>query len=540
MRKYLYASMALVLAVVITGCGGGSGRAGSSASHEGAGSSKQYPEFHLGELVFGVANGSLNFKGDGWTQQGQIESLVVQRLVDIGPEGQPQLELASSVEHPNPTTYVYGVRKGIRFSDGKPLTVADVVYSLDLNKGKFSSVAKEPWEVVASVSARGDSTVVIKLKHPSPDWMAIMAGFSQVFEKAAAEKVSEEALGTPRGLMIGTGPWKFDSYTPESSIQLSSNPYWSGPPQPATKITITIFKSEATMALALRSGAIDAAATYESQKLFANIPGTHQLDGAQNQTTWVSMNTSAPPFNDVHVRRAIAYATDVNGIIQALYPSGGASKEPSIIPTPLLDGLGSTSEVSSMIGTLTKYEYNLAKAKEELAKSAYPHGFTTTAAACVAEPILLNVAQILAADLGKLGITVHVKGLQNDQCILEDEQKAMFVNEYPSFVPNEPDLMMETLLSPTDIYPAGTGTDWPKYRNAELGRLLPEVVNTPEAARRVQLAGKALGIAAAEEPYVPLFMHSTFMAVSNKFVSPALSFYTTTDAPWMLNMKLAN
>ncbi|HEV7941423.1 MAG TPA: ABC transporter substrate-binding protein [Solirubrobacteraceae bacterium] len=532
MRKYLCVGAMLALMVVLAGCGG------SATSSGGAGSPTQSAEFRLGTMVW---DDGVSAKTNGWIQTGLMESLVVQGLVEMGTNGQPKPGLASSIEHPNPTTYVYNVRKGVRFSNGEPLTVADAVYSLDLNKGHLFTVSEAWNKDVASVSARGNSAVVVKLKRPNPDWSDIMVEASGVVEKAAGEKVSESEFGKPRGLPIGTGPWKFDSYVPEASVKFSRNPYWNGPSQPIATINVTQFKSEATMALALQSGAIDAASVYGSQKLFAHIPSTHQLGGQQDVITWMSMHTSSPPLSDVHVRRAIAYATEVNAIIRTLYPGGGASADPSVIPVPLFGSMGSPSQVNTMIATLQKYEFNLGKAKQELAKSAYPHGFMTVLRYFSGEPILGNIAQIVASDLAKIGITVQIKPMQADETALPSEKKTapMLLNEYEGFVPNGASILMSYLLAPSNIYPSGVGTNWPLYNNAELGKLLPEVASTVNQAARLQLAGKALRIAAAEEPYLPLFMHSVFIQMSNKYSDPDFSFFTAYYSPWMMNMKLA-
>ncbi len=118
-----------------------------------------------------------------WVQNVQIESLVVQGLVEPEPSGKLKLGLASSVEHPNPTTYIYNIRKNVKFSDGRLLTAADVVYSLDQNIANKESGMKSFWVDVASISSRGNSTVVMKLKQPNPVWPDIIASSGQVYEK---------------------------------------------------------------------------------------------------------------------------------------------------------------------------------------------------------------------------------------------------------------------------------------------------------------------------------------------------------------------
>src|ERR1700733_11877189 len=337
MRKYLCVGLVLLLAVGVAACGGsgGKGQESNSASSGGAGSSKQYAELRWGSTPF---PGPINLNNNLWAQVGSIESLAVQSLVELEPDGKVKPGLASSIEHPNPTTYIYNFRHGVKFSDGTPLTVADVVFSLERNVIGKESEVKSFWEDVSSVSAHGSSAVVVKLKRPNAVWPSIMSVTSQIVEKAEAERVGEKALGTAGHLPIGTGPWKLDSFKPEVSVQLSRNPYWTGPPQPASKITISLFKDEASLALAMRSGSIDGTFNYLSPKLFASIPGAGQSTAPGTDLLMLEINTKRPPFNDVHVHRAISYATDVPAIIKALYP-GTATEDVTISPASLFADL---------------------------------------------------------------------------------------------------------------------------------------------------------------------------------------------------------
>ena len=175
-----------------------------------------------------------------------------------------------------------------------------------------------------------------------------------MIEKAAAEKFSEKEIGTPGHMVIGTGPWKFDNYQPEASIQMSRNPYWNGTRQPAEKIAIDLFKTEASMALAVRSHAIDGAFGYLSPRVFANIPDARMLTSAGISIDVASANTTSPPFNDVHVRRALAYASDTAGMIKAFYPSGTATQDATVVPASLFSDLGSSQQVDEMLGSLPK------------------------------------------------------------------------------------------------------------------------------------------------------------------------------------------
>lgn len=536
MRKYLCAATALLLAALITGCG--ASRSTNSSSSGGQGSSKSYAELRWGFTTF---SGPLDWSRDVGVTQAAIEQLAVQNLMEFETDGKIKPGLASSVEQPTPTTYVYHLRSGVRFSDGKLLTSADVVYSLDRNMIGKEVWLKPYWEDVASVSARGNSTVVVKLKQPSTIWPEILTFSSQIIEKAQAERLGEKALGTPNDLLIGTGPWKFDSYKPEASAELSRNPYWKGAPQPAAKITVNLFKSEAALALALRSGAVDGTFSYVTPKVFANIPGTKELTAPGVFVTFVSANTTTPPFNDVHVRRALAYATDVKGIIHALFPPGTATEDQTVVPPVLFSDLGSTQQVKATLAALPKYTFSLGAARRELARSAYPHGFNTTIEVEQVETAEVSAAQILAADLAKIGITAKVHELSPDEVPTLFTGKTKLLIGEQGTVYNDPEGVMANFLLPGQVHPPGSGTNTANYRNVEFDKLLhDESTEMLSPTKRLQTIGKLLGILGREAPYWPLYTHKYQGVISEKYVFPNYSALTSYFTPWALGVKLAH
>lgn len=538
MRKWMWIAIAVAFAAAgLAACGGGKGRTGSSASSQEAGSSKQYAELRWGMLAW---PGPLNTANNTWPQPASVESLAVQNLVEFEPNGKVKPALASSVEHPDPTTYVYILRPHVRFSDGKPVTTADVVFSLNRNLHGKEAVWTGLWEGVSSISARGNSAVVIKLKRPDAVWADVMGFTSQIIEKAQAERVGEKALGTPGNLPIGSGPWKFDSYQSEASVRLSRNPYWTGSPQPAAKIAINLFKSEATMALALRSAAIDGAFGLLSPKTFDNIPGIRHLAVPGSFLAMFQLNTTRAPFNDVHVRRAIAYATNRKGLIDALYP-GAAVEDVTISPASLFAGLGPASQVKEVLDSLPRYGFNLAAAKRELAKSAYPHGFTTKVQALAEESNMVAASQVLVSDLAKIGITAKIQELStgNAEAEVFNNKMTILANEYFSVYP-DPEGLMFSLLSPSEIRPPGPGLNVANYRNAEVDKLLPQELETESSTKRLQLIGKLLQIEGSDVPYVPLFTHDMIGVLAEKYVFPSFSNWAVLYTPWAMNIKLAH
>ncbi len=537
-KATLYAGIALMVAAIVAGCGGGKGESNSATSGGRAGSSVSYPELRWGLTTF---PGPLDWNKNPWNQLIAIEQLAVQNLVEFEPDGTIKPTLASSVEQPNSTTYIYHLRSGVKFSDGKPLTAADVVYSLRRNMVGKEVFTKTYWEDVASVTSNGGSTIIVKLKRPSAVFQDVMAFTGQITEKQQIEKIGEKALGTPGNLPIGTGPWKLDNYQPEATVQLSRNPYWKGAPRAAAKVIVSLFKTEASLALALRSGAIDGTFNYVAPKIFANIPGTRRLNAPGTVAVIAGVNTTAPPFNDVHVRRAVAYATNVKGMIDAVYPGGTAIEDATIAPASLFSHLGTTTQVSGMLSALPKYKYSLAAARRELAKSKYPHGFTTTIQVEVIEANLILDAQILAADLAKIGIHAKVHEVQPDEAVSEimtgSKVKLQLTYYYSAYA--DPEGIMSSILPPSQIAPPGSGLNVASYNDAEVNKLQREEVETLKPAKRLQLIGKLLRIVGADAPYWPLYTYAMLGTLSEKYVFPSFSAWTAFYKPWALDVKLA-
>ncbi len=535
MRRYLYV-VVLVMAVFVAGCSSGQNHSNSAGSKEDAGSTKPYAELRWGTNATGT---QLEYRKYLNENTAMFEHLVVQGLMEFKPNGQVRPGLAKSVEHPNPTTYVYHLRPGLKFSDGKPVTVADVVYSLDLNNAK-ESATRAYWEDVSSVTSRGGSTVVVKLKRANVLWPEYMAEIGDVIEKAAAERVGEKAEGTSNGLPIGTGPWKFDSFTPEVEVKYSRNPYWSGPPQPAARITISDFKTEAAQTLALRSGAIDGTFPFFDPKLFSNIPGARLIKAPSAEVEFLAMNTKVAPFDDIHVRRAIAYATDVKGIVKALIPTGYAAEAETVAPTSMFADLGSSSQIEGVLNGLPKYQFDLSAAKRELAKSSVPHGFTTTVQVFAGQPVTLGAAEILAADLAKIGITVKIHEFKSGEyAAIFAGNVGMMIEGYPGLYP-DPEAMFSLMLPSAQISPPGSGTNIARFKNAEVDKLLTEQRETLNMKERLNMIGRVAEIVASEVPYRPLYALSSLIALSNGYVFPTFSQWSMLFTPWAMGVRLAS
>ena len=149
-------------------------------------------------------------------------------LFRLDPDFSVSNGLAVSKSQPDPTTIVYGIRPGVVFWDGKPLTAEDVAYSLSRN---LDPAAKSSWtryyNSVLAIEATGPLEVTVKLKRPDVLFNAAMAtAAGAVVQKAQAE-ANHGVIGTPQVMPMCTGPFKLVHWTPGTSIELARNEqYW--------------------------------------------------------------------------------------------------------------------------------------------------------------------------------------------------------------------------------------------------------------------------------------------------------------------------
>jgi peptide/nickel transport system substrate-binding protein len=151
-------------------------------------------------------------------------------------------DLASSVTEPNPVTYVYHLRQGVRFWDGSELTAADVLYSLNYDRSAGSQIAFS-FTSVRDITASGRYTVVVTLTHPDASWQYVPAEqTAPVFEMKFA-KAHPGTFGQAGTLIMGTGPWEVTSFDATKGAELSANPLWWAGKVPIQHVSFTFFSN---------------------------------------------------------------------------------------------------------------------------------------------------------------------------------------------------------------------------------------------------------------------------------------------------------
>jgi peptide/nickel transport system substrate-binding protein len=518
--------MVAVAAVTVLAVGCGSGPAASPGSGSGSGASATIPLLRVGD------DAALSSVLDAGQDAGDNLFGALESLTQLGPDGQVVPDLAASWTHPDPVTYVYHLRTGVRFWDGNEMTSADVVNALDYYRQPGTYVSTE-LASVKSVAAAGRYTVAVTLKYPYAPWLTQTAIQTPIFEKKFQDE-RKTTMGRPGVLIMGTGPFKIDSFDPTTGLELSANPHWWGGTVRIKHVSVKLYTSETSEALAFRAGELDVTSDVLNPRAFASASGATMLSTPAFAEGLLAMNTKQAPWNDIHVRRAVAYAVNPADVIAAL--GNKAAPDPTLIPPSQLARLGSQAQVNALVDSLPSYPYNLAKARQELAKSAYPHGFTATTQT-IAFGSYTPANEAISGDLAKIGINLKLTTIGFNQWLAwANGPKSAIGALYETFNVTNPDpnSFASALLGSINI-PTG-GTNAANYDPPVMDHLISESTVTQDPARRLTIYGQMLKMLAADLPYVPIYIENYNAALSIKYTWPGYNVYTQWGA-WELHIK---
>ena len=329
-------------------------------------------------------------------------------------------DLAESWTQPNETTYVFKLRKGVKWHNkppvnGREVTADDVVFSVNHFVTVKGNANAYMLKAVDKVEAPDKYTVKFTLKEPfvwfldmlsNPHAVAIIA--KEVLEKHGDFKKAET--------VIGTGPWMLDSYRPNVGLTYVRNPTYFVAGQPyIERVEATVDEDNASRMAAFLSGKYD---------LGWEFPGTiNRVDWVQIKDTLkqkrpklqtvefpspvmshISMRTDQKPFSDVRVRQAMSMAIDRKALIDAVF-EGVGSMNPAV-PAALREW----SIPFDKLGEGAKYyKHDPAEAKKLLAAAGYANGFPGTMCfTTYGSTILVDSMQLVQKDLKAVGIDVKI------------------------------------------------------------------------------------------------------------------------------------
>jgi len=296
-------------------------------------------------------------------QSERVGSLIFDPLVKKDAHFNLQPWLATTWDQPDPLTWVFHLRDGVRFHDGRPLEAADVAWTIQslldpaltksLPGGTLLSAKSGAFASINSIATPDRLTLVLHLSHPDP---ALLFNLSD-----GLFGVVPRNSGADLGLHpIGSGPYRFVSQTQDKEVVLARAPNcWSEPngQAPYTRLQFNVVPDTITSALELQKGSADAA---------SNILSPDMLYALRNSTTtlvsttpgssvlYLNFNTADPVLSDRRIRQAIALSIDRPAIIASLLRGRAQLAASTILPP------GSWAAASPT--DLTQYPHDPARA----------------------------------------------------------------------------------------------------------------------------------------------------------------------------------
>ncbi|MFJ1860371.1 ABC transporter substrate-binding protein [Streptomyces anulatus] len=342
--------------------------------------------------------------------QNTILSNVCESLMRWTPGLTIEPGLARKESHPDPTTWVYDLREGVRFHDGRTMSADDVVHSLGRQRNPDNAAAwAQVFQNVTAITRTGPLQVTVKLRKPDsqfPQYMATAAGV--VASKAGVEKAGRD-YGTTGGLAC-SGPFELGTWHKGQSIELDRfDAYW-GAKAKAGKAEFRFLTDPSARTNALLSGEVDGGyliPTESYARLGRSVTGTLYF-GEGLSTVNVNVTNLKGPLGDVRVRRALSLALDRSGFVRAgLGEAGGATTS---LTTRAAWARASHSTRKAAFDGLAPTEPDLERARA-LIKEAGASGATlTVATSSIGQDVSLLATAVQAAGT-QIGLDIRLKSI---------------------------------------------------------------------------------------------------------------------------------
>ena len=256
---------------------------------------------------------------------------IFDNLVTRSPDGKIVPQIAKAWRYESDTVLVLDIRTDVKFHDGTPLTVDDVVWSVQrITDPAFKSPQLSQFNSIVKAEAVGPDRVRLTTSSPYPALLAQLVKLSIVprayVQKAGNEKFNVEPLGS--------GPYRFVSWQKGVRVTLAANDsYWRGRP-PFKTVTFQVVPDTATRIANLKTGRADIVRQLNPDDA-AGLKGESRLQILSvptERTGYLFINALYGPTKDVRVRRAIAHAINRQLLVDALL--GGYGRPVSILLTP--------------------------------------------------------------------------------------------------------------------------------------------------------------------------------------------------------------
>jgi len=491
MRRSLLTGMAALLTAALAACSSSPGSSGSAGGPSGT-------------LTISNASGTqwncgLNPLGPGSLGEGVTMGQVYEPLmfVDSLQNAKVTPWLASSYAWSNGNrTLTFTIQKDVTFSDGKPMTAADVAFTFNLLK-KFPALdVNSVWSVLSSVSQAGD-TVVMQFKVAAVPYFYYIADQVPIVPEHIWASIKDPVTYADSN-PVGTGAYTVSACTPQNITYLANPHYWQHGLPKVAKVLYPAFTSNDPANTYLATGL----AQWGSQ-FIPNIGAVYSSKSPNNHYWFAPIanvslipNLTVPGLNNVAVRQAIAYALDRSKIASI----GEYGEEPAAnqngVATPTFSSWLDTAAQGKF-----RFGYNPAKAQSLLRQAGYVKG---------SDGIYAKGGQ-------KLSFTgINIGGYSDwvaSMAMIQSELKAVGIGltnedlaQYAQTGGPTPYYEFRQWLYSANSAPIGknAATNWERYSSPATDKLLDSYASTTSEATQHAIVNQLQQVVLSDVPYIPI------------------------------------
>ena len=507
-KQLLSGVMALLLSASLCACGGSktaegtSEAAGESSEAETSNTLSEGTPVPGGSVVYGMTQDLASLDPHVDTDAGTRDVVfnLYEGLVKPTSDGGFIPAVASDyIISDDAKTYTFTLRDGITFHDGTPVTIEDVKYSIDRYaeiQGESSAFSS----LVDSVEVQDDKTLVVNLKESYSEFLPMMT-------IAIIPQSNEDPAGNP----IGTGPFKYVSYTPGQNLELEKyDGYWQEGVPSLDSVEFKFIADVDTAFVELQAGTIYILKYLTSAQAETLGDDYNILQGSMNLVHAMYLNSAYEPLSKTEVRQALCYAVDRDAINNFIF--GGKSH---IIGSHMIPAMSKYYEPEAE----TVYSYDPEKAKELLADAGYADGFDLEITVPSSYSQHVDSAQIIADELSQVGINVTLNQVEWSTWLQDVYKGGNFQATVIGF---------DGTLAPSDWlkkYVTDDAKNFMHYSNTEYDDVFNTAYTTVDDDVKVENYKKAQMILAEDAAAVYIEDPANLVAVSKKF--GGYTFYPT-------------
>lgn len=500
-------SLFTISTVLLTGCGGKTSKSAAEKNSKIVIAQSSDPLF-------------LNPHGNDEGPTNSVNSNIYDALVAQKADLSVVPALAESWEQKDDTTWIFHLRKGVKFHNGDPFTADDVIYSFQ--HCAASKVVANMTAFVDHINKIDDNTIELKTKKPFAPLLKYLTKI-MIIDKKYVEAVGDEEMNLKP---IGTGPYKVVEWIKEDHITMKANEeYWKGKPD-IQNVVFRPISNEATRTAALLSGDVqlitnvpvhDADQIKKNNKMqYISIPGLRLIyltvDVTRDKTPTIEGKN---PFKDPKVKEAVQMAIDKEAIVKNIM-NGHA----------YVADQGNIKQIAGYVDGIKAPKYNPEKAKELLKEAGYPNGFSVTLDAPNNRyPNDFKVAEAVASQLAKVGIQVKLNLMPKSMFfnyIRPGDKTSLCLCGWSSPEGDAGNWYASMFYSRNKRKGYG-GSNRGHYSNPAFDQALDEADGTADMAKRTAFLQDGTKILAQDMPFIPLyFQEDAYGAASNIDFTPRL------------------